>query len=44
MTISKFSKFYVGPMLIFLLVTVPTDVITDVIGICSVFFKSFVCL
>jgi len=37
--INRFSRFY---LIIFLLV--PSDVITDVISIWSVFFESFVCL
>ena len=37
--INQFSKFY-----LLILQPVPSDVITDVIGIWSVFFESFVCL
>ena len=37
--INRFSKFY-----LLILLSVPTDVFTDVIGIWSGFFESFVCL
>jgi len=37
--ITRFSKFY-----LLILLLVPSDFLTDVIGIWSVFFESFVCL